>query len=425
MLHAAEERFLVYGRKSYDARRMTYDFAMTPPVIVRKYGGEALASPCRIRAAAEQIVARAAEVPLVIVASARRGVTDHLLELVREVGARRASRSADRVVASGEIVSAALLAAAIERLDRKAVALDGREAGLVATGDWASARLRRVQPRRIRQILSGGAIPVVAGFQARRRRGLATLGRGGSDLTAVALAGALGGTCELLKDVPSLHTADPRLCPDARPLVHVSHDFLVSLARAGARVCHPRAAVVARQGNIPLRFAHFQDDAHGTQVGGAPADHVAIVLRRDVALLSAEAETAPVEPALRNLCRLLRQLDAATALTVRRRAAGARISVVLSREVEAAARSRIQSAGLRLGSDAPEAIDAVTVIGAGPVHRHVQSHAAITAAGASPIRVSATRRRLMLAVPSAQSVPLLQALHREFVGDEREARCSA
>src|SRR5678816_1658719 len=136
---------------------------MTAPVIIRKYGGEALASPARIRAAARQIVERAAQVPLVVVASARLGVTDHLLELVREVGGERASRSADRVVASGEIVSAGLLAAAIQQLGRKAVALDGHEAGLLASGDWASARLRRVQPRRVRQILSGGAIPVVAG----------------------------------------------------------------------------------------------------------------------------------------------------------------------------------------------------------------------------------------------------------------------
>lgn len=394
-------------------------------VIIRKYGGEALASPTRIRSAAEQVAARAQEVPLVVVASARRGVTDHLLELVREVGARRASRSADRAVAAGEIVSAALLAAAIERLGRRAVALDGREAGLVATGDWASARLRQVQPRRIRQILSAGVIPVVAGFQARRRRGLATLGRGGSDLTAVALAAALGGACELLKDVPSLQTADPRLCPGARSLAQVSHQFLVDLARGGARVCHPRAAVVAQQGNIPLRFTHFQDDAPGTLVTGTPTDHVAIVLRRDVAWLSAERTSPPDDAAFRGLCRLLRKLDATAALTVGRTMHGARAAIVVARDVEAAARARIEAAGFRTGSGTRAPLDAVTVIGARHPHRHAQLRAAITAAGALPLHVSATRRRLLLTMPSDQSVALLQALHREFVERAPEVRCSA
>jgi aspartate kinase len=405
VLHAAEERFLY----------------MTSPVIIRKYGGEALASPSRIRAAAEQIVARAADVPLVVVASARRGVTDHLLELVRDVGARRDSRSADRVVAAGEIVSAALLAAAIERLGRKAVALDGREAGLVATGDWASARLRRVQPRRIRQILSAGAIPVVAGFQARRRRGLATLGRGGSDLTAVALAGALGGSCELAKDVPSLHTADPKLCPDARPLTHVSHDFLVSLARAGARVCHPRAAVVARIGRVPLRFTHFQDDTCGTVVGDTASEPVAIVLRRDVALLTAETIHPANRRAIATLCRLLRQVDGAAAVTARAH----HVSVVLARAAAAAAREQIEAAGFRFDREMSGAIDALTVVGARQPRCHAQLAAALSQAGVSPIRISSTRRRLLLTVRSEQSAALLQALHREFVGEEGEVRCSA
>jgi aspartate kinase len=405
VLHAAEERFLY----------------MTASVIIRKYGGEALASPSRIRAAAEQVVARAADVPLVVVASARRGVTDHLLELVRDVGARRDSRSADRVVAAGEIVSAALLAAAIERLGRKTVALDGREAGLVAVGDWASARLRRVQPRRIRQILSAGAIPVVAGFQARRRRGLATLGRGGSDLTAVALAGALGGSCELVKDVSSLHTADPRLCPDARPLAQVSHDFLLSLARAGARVCHPRAAAVARMSKVPLRFTHFENDARGTEVNDTPTEQVAVVLRRDVALLTAEAARPIDHHGIATLCRVLRHLDAAAAVSARRN----QVTVVLERDVAAAARARIHSAGFRVNGEVTNAIDAVTVVGAGEPRRHAQLGIALARTGVSPIRISSTRRRVLLIVASEQSVTLLRALHRAFVGEAGEVRCSA
>jgi len=402
---------------------------MTAPVIIRKYGGEALASPARIRAAARQIVERAAQVPLVVVASARLGVTDHLLELVREVGGERASRSADRVVASGEIVSAGLLAAAIQQLGRKAVALDGHEAGLLASGDWASARLRRVQPRRVRQILSGGAIPVVAGFQAQRRRGLATLGRGGSDLTAVALAAALGGECELVKDVGALFTADPRLCPAAEPLSSVSHAFLADVARAGARICHPRAAAVASRSDVPLRFVHFSSAGPSTLVSDAiEAQHTAIVLRREVALLSASGPAGLDGPAIRAFLARLRRQDAGADLTAARDELGWRLVIYISQDSVDGARAHAADAGITLSGQAELPLDAISIVGAYGDDWPARLHAAATSADVTPVRVSPSGRRILIAAAASESVTLLQALHREFVERQvevTEVRCSA
>jgi aspartate kinase len=396
-------------------------------VIIRKYGGEALASPARIRQAADQIVTRALHAPIVVVASARRGVTDHLLSLVHEVGAERASRAADRVVASGEIVSAALLAAAIQRLGFKAVALDGREAGLIASGEWGAARLRCVRPRRLRQILSSGAIPVVAGFQARRRRGLATLGRGGSDLTAVALAAALGGECELVKDVPALFTADPRLCPAATPLAQVSHQFLVDLARAGAKVCHPRAAALAAKSGIPIRITHFQDDSVATVVGGTEDDPAAVVLRRSVALLTAQLGSTLDVVALRTLRSAIRRHDAGAELTVTRDALGWRATILVALAEADVARRRAAEAGLPLPDADGTPYDALSVVGTWPGDWKARIRLAASAVGAQPVAVSRVGRRLVIVTAADTSVELLLALHREFVEAHRppELRCSA
>ena len=403
---------------------------MTAPVVIRKYGGEALASPSRIRVAAEQIAERAARTPIVVVASARRGVTDHLLGLIDEVGGNRISRSADRVVASGEIVSAALLALALQRLGRKAVALDGREAGLLATGDWSRARLRRVQPRRIREVLTSGAIPVVAGFQARRRRGLATLGRGGSDLTAVALAAALGGECELVKDVPALYTADPGLCPAAQPLTRVSHAFLAELARAGAKVCHPRAAVVAAREGVPIRFTHFQHEGLATVVGaGDGSSPVAVVLRPDIALLTGQAPAAITGQTVRRLLVQLRRLDAGAEVTASRDEFGWRLAVFVTRDSRLESITIAQSLGIGLMVTGDADLSTVSVIGDITTDGWTgRLRAAIDTAQAEPVRLTRAGRRLLVAVPSGQSIPLLRALHREFVelaAEPEGVACSA
>lgn len=266
---------------------------MTAPLVV-KFGGDALATPERIARAARRIAARREGGPVVAVASARRGVTDHLLGLIEQVrsaaGAvnapgRRVAAASDRAAASGELVAASLLAVALGELGVPARVLDAREAGLRSDGRAGASALTTVQPSRIRRLLARGITPVVTGFQGWYRGRLTTLGRGGSDITAVALAAALEGrACELVKDPGALHTADPRLIPEARPLARASHRFASELALAGATVIHHFAAAQAERDGVRLRFASLQDGGEpSTDVGPGPSDPPAraVVLRPD------------------------------------------------------------------------------------------------------------------------------------------------
>lgn len=252
---------------------------MSIPLVV-KFGGDALATPERIAAAARRAAARRAGRPVVAVASARRGVTDHLLGLVGQVreaigveaGAPVAGRAAsDRAVASGELVAASLLAVALADLGVPAVVLDAREAGLGSDGRAGGATLTRLRSSRLLRLLDRGVTPVVTGFQGWHRGRITTLGRGGSDITAVALAAALEAeACELVKDPGALHTADPRLVPEAQPLRRATHRFVSEIALAGARVIHHAAATRAERDVVPLRFTSLHADGEPSTVIGPP-----------------------------------------------------------------------------------------------------------------------------------------------------------
>ena len=262
---------------------------MSKPTVV-KFGGDALATPERIAAAARRVAARRTGRRVVAVASARRGVTDHLLGLVEQVreaigvegdspAAGRAA--ADRAVASGELVAASLLAVALADLGVPAVVLDAREAGLGSDGHAGGATLTRLQTDRLLRLLDRGVTPVVTGFQGWHRGRITTLGRGGSDVTAVALATALGAeACELVKDPGALHTADPRLVPEAQPLPRATHRFVSEIALAGARVIHPAAATRAERDAVPLRFTSLHTDGEPSttvdppDVGNELADYL-------------------------------------------------------------------------------------------------------------------------------------------------------
>jgi aspartate kinase len=253
------------------------------PVVV-KLGGDALHSPERIGAAARRVAGLAQHEPVIAVVSARRGVTDHLLGLVDDVrsvigGAARAHPEADRAVAAGEVVTAALLALALEALGVSAVSLDAREAGLRAGGNPGRATLRRVEAGRLRAVLARGVVPVVTGFQGWRQGRVTTLGRGGTDITAVALAAALRARRVILvKDAPGLRTADPKLVPDSRPIPRAPHRFLTALAAAGARVIRTKAAQLAERYGVALEFHSLEGEQPLTEIArDLPGDGVRAV----------------------------------------------------------------------------------------------------------------------------------------------------
>ena len=249
---------------------------MSKPVVV-KFGGDALATPARIAAAAHRVAVRRRTHAVVAVASARRGVTDHLLGRVEQVReaiplgeppAGDVRAASDRAVASGEIVAASLLAVALGELGIRAMVLDAREAGLRSTPSAGGAQLTALRTARLERLLARGITPVVTGFQGWHHGRLTTLGRGGSDITAVALAGALQADgCELVKNPGALHTADPGLVPEARPIPRASHRFVTEIALAGARVIHHLAAARAEREGVSLRFTSLHP-------GGEPATEV-------------------------------------------------------------------------------------------------------------------------------------------------------
>jgi len=242
------------------------------PVVI-KLGGDALASPQRIVAQAERLARQAAQGPVVAVTSARRGVTDHLLGLTRVISAssagarpaaalaRAARAESDRAVATGEIVSASLLSLALNHLGVAAVSLDAREAGVLSRGEFGNARIRKVIPRRLERLLQRGVVPVVTGFQGWQRGRVATLGRGGTDASAVALTLALGGRHTILvKESHGLRTADPKLVPDATTILEAPHGFLSALTAAGASVVQAEAAQLAEHHGLRLEFWSLEED---------------------------------------------------------------------------------------------------------------------------------------------------------------------
>ena len=238
-------------------------------LVVQKYGGSSVAGPERIRRVAERVVAAAAAGDGVCVAvSAMGDTTDELLELAREVSPLPQPRELDMLLSAGERIAMALLAMAIHDLGRDAVSFTGSQAGIVTDTRHGKARIVELHADRVRDALAAGRIAIVAGFQGVSiERDVTTLGRGGSDTTAVALAAALGaGVCEIYTDVEGVFTADPRLVPGARKLAAVSYEEMLELAAAGAKVLALRAVEYARTHGVRIHVRSSFADAEGTWV---------------------------------------------------------------------------------------------------------------------------------------------------------------
>jgi aspartate kinase len=237
-------------------------------VIVMKFGGTSVADADKIRNVARRLVA-AHETgrPVVGVVSAMGATTDGLVSLASEVSARPHPREMDMLLSTGERISAALCAMAIEDLGHRAVSLTGSQAGIVTDTTHTNAKIVEIRPKRIREALDEGRIVLVAGFQGvSTAYDVTTLGRGASDLTAVALAGALDGDCEIYTDVEGVFTADPRIVPGARKLPRVSPLEMLEMAGSGARVLQLRSVEFARSHGVPIHVRSTFSDAEGTWI---------------------------------------------------------------------------------------------------------------------------------------------------------------
>jgi aspartate kinase len=249
-------------------------------LIVQKYGGSSVADAAAVKRVAQRIVASSKEGnEVVVVVSAMGDTTDELLELAGQVSPLPAGRELDMLLTAGERISMALLAMAIGDLGHQARSFTGSQAGVITNSAHGSARIIDVTPGRIRQALDDGAVAIVAGFQgvSQDSKDVTTLGRGGSDTTAVALAAALkADVCEIYTDVDGIFTADPRIVPTARRIPRISYEEMLEMAACGARILHLRCVEYARRYGLPIHVRSSFSTLDGTwvtdQLGGSEPD---------------------------------------------------------------------------------------------------------------------------------------------------------
>ena len=225
------------------------------PIIVQKYGGSSVADVQKIQKVADRVAAaKAAGKDVVVVVSAMGDTTDDLLALAKQVSESPARRELDMLLSAGERISMALLSMALNARGVPAVSFTGSQSGIVTNDAHTNARIVEVRPFRVQDELERGKVVIVAGYQGvSYRRDVTTLGRGGSDTTAVALAAALDAeACEIYSDVEGVYTADPRVVPDARRLAELSYEEMQELAESGAKVLNAQAVEFAKDRGIAI-----------------------------------------------------------------------------------------------------------------------------------------------------------------------------
>lgn len=259
-------------------------------VIVQKYGGSSVADAGKIRQVAQKIAERRAQGDdLVVVVSAMGDTTDELLKLAQEVTGNPARRELDMLLTAGERISMALLSMALNALGVPAISFTGSQSGIITSDSHTNARIVEVRPYRIQQELSEGKVVIVAGYQGVSfKKEVTTLGRGGSDTTAVALAAALTAeACEIYSDVDGVFSADPRVCPQAEKLREISYEEMQTLAEAGAKVLNAQAVEFARRAGIVIQArataggegTAVRETAAATRVSGVAGQSDLVVLR--------------------------------------------------------------------------------------------------------------------------------------------------
>lgn len=240
-------------------------------LIVQKYGGTSVGSVERIQSVARRVQTTVQnDNTVVVVVSAMGKTTDGLVGLAKEISANPCRREMDMLLSTGEQVSIALMSMALQELGQPAISLTGAQVGIVTEAEHSRARILEINPDRVKHHLDLGKVVVVAGFQgisSHDRLEITTLGRGGSDTSAVALAAALRADfCEIYTDVPGILTTDPRLVPEAQLMDEITCDEMLELASLGAKVLHPRAVEIAKNYGVPLVVRSSWSDAPGTRV---------------------------------------------------------------------------------------------------------------------------------------------------------------
>jgi aspartate kinase len=386
--------------------------------LVWKFGGSSVADHDRLRAVAERMVAaQRSGRGVVAVLSAMGKSTDQLVGQAYAMSARPPMRELDALLSVGESISCALASMAVAELGSRAVSLTGAQAGVSTDDRHGNARLVEIRPQRIREALAEGAIVLVTGFQGVGPDGdVTTLGRGGSDASAVAVAAALGvDECEIFTDVPAVFTADPRVVPDARRLSSIRHEEMLEMAEAGAAVLQPRSVELAVSHGIDIHLRSSFSAEEGTWIrreaagfeGTGSSEVAGIAHRRQESIYTADdtgAGTVVAALAERGIAvGALAPIDTGVRFT----APGAEPA-----EVSAA----LDAVGAVAKVD--EELGSVSVVSLGIARKPdvvVRALAALEAAGITPRLITTTPGRITAAVPSSQVDDAVRLLHRTFI----------
>lgn len=396
------------------------------PIVVQKYGGSSVADVEKIRKVAQRVKQkRDAGYQVVVVVSAMGDTTDELLALAKQVSPDPPRRELDMLLTCGERISMALLSMALQDMDVSAISFTGSQSGIITTDAHSQARIVEVRPYRIQDELAHGKVVIVAGYQGvSYKKEVTTLGRGGSDTTAVALAAALEAeACEIYSDVDGVFSADPRVVPDARKLESLSYDEMQELASAGAKVLNAQAVEFAKAKGIVIlaRTAHAQGTGTPVQELSVPGDTrvKGVTAESEMAVLSADGGRV-------RLPELLEFLDARG---VRGRALSS--DGLLGREGRTYIAVPLQDVhgvdvvkrdiAARFGDAVTlqEAVGTVTCVGAGINADWSHLRRALLAAEELGARVHAVHTsplQLSLLVDKAWLKPLTARLHKEFLG---------
>src|SRR3984957_3707593 len=251
-------------------------------LIVQKYGGTSVGNTDRIKNVAARVAKyHASGDKIVVVVSAMSGVTDGLIKMAKDIMALPSEREMDVLLATGEQQTIALTAIALHSLNVPAVSLTGAQAGIVTDGVHTKAKINNITPKKVHELLKQGNVVIVAGFQGETSEGqITTLGRGGSDLTAIALAAALkAGLCQIYTDVDGVYTADPRIVPSAQKLMEISYDEMLELASLGAKVMQSRSVEFAKKFGVVFEVRSSLNDNPGTIVKEETKNMEDVVIR--------------------------------------------------------------------------------------------------------------------------------------------------
>jgi aspartate kinase len=397
-------------------------------LVVQKFGGTSVADPHKIMAAAQKAIARHDEgKQVVVVVSAMGHQTDILVDLAKAITDRPSAREMDMLLSTGEQVSVALFAMAIQALGRKAVSLTGAQIGIRTDSTHTKARIKSISTDHVKSLLADGAIVIAAGFQGIDQNGnITTLGRGGSDTTAVALAAVLDADlCEIYTDVDGIYTTDPRMLPEARRLGSISYDEMLELASLGAGVMHSRSIEFAKKFGVKVLVRSSFKDVPGTVILSAeestPRPASGVALAKDEARLT--LENVPDQPGSSHA--LFSRLAAggiAVDMIVQNVGQGGRADISFTvpaddladaLEVSSAVAKQLGATGV--SHDA--ALAKVSVVGVGMEREEGvagRMFSALSAAGINVRMITTSEIKISALVAKADAQAAVQAVHRAF-----------